>query len=166
MNLFSNPKNDNIPRHKLLRRQTRDQLVVSRNGGVRRLDLLQGLERLLRVALLPNPDDGVHHQNQEDGARGGEVQVRGRGRGAQEEGDEGGDEEDADKGVVELIKDVLEHRGAGVLLELVPAVDFPTTGDVSGVEATVGGDIKHGLAFKDGSGPGWKDPRSWPPLPI
>ncbi|ONK59580.1 uncharacterized protein A4U43_C08F7920 [Asparagus officinalis] len=59
---------------KLLRRQTRNQLAVSLNGGVLRLDLLQGLERLLRVALLPNPDDGVHHQNQEDGARGGEVQ--------------------------------------------------------------------------------------------
>ncbi|ONK68693.1 uncharacterized protein A4U43_C05F14900 [Asparagus officinalis] len=55
-----------------LRQQTRAQLAVSLNGDVLRLDLLQGLERLLHVALLPNPDDGIHHQNQEDGARGGE----------------------------------------------------------------------------------------------
>ncbi|XP_020258870.1 probable mediator of RNA polymerase II transcription subunit 37c [Asparagus officinalis] len=38
------------------------------------LDAESGLERLLYVALLPNSDDDVHHQNQEDVARGREVQ--------------------------------------------------------------------------------------------
>ena len=67
--LITHPELHNITRNKLLSRQARHFNTITHHSRLLRLNLLQSLQRLLGISLLPDPNNGVNNQDQENHQR-------------------------------------------------------------------------------------------------
>ena len=135
---------DDVAGDELARGEVVAPLAVAEAPRGLGLHLLERLEGGLGVGFLPDADDGVEDEDEEDDAGldeidDGDLDAGGALLGeGDDEGDDRGEEEDLDEGVVELLQDQLPEGLALLLVELVVAVDGARGGDLRGGQAGVG----------------------------
>lgn len=116
---------NNISRNKVLSGEVADKLTVAIATGSLRLHFLEGLKRALGVVLLPDADDSVHDEDEENdkglnvvGEAGGSIVLKV----GKNKADKGGDEKDFHEDVVELLQNELPERSGGLFFQFVETI--------------------------------------------
>jgi hypothetical protein len=163
-NLVPDPELNDVPGDEVACGEAMRPPPMTLDGCVLRLDLLERLERLLGVALLPDADDGVDNEDKEDDERldeGGDAHLAAFCAVVEREheGDDGRQEQDAHERVIKLLEDELPDRRRGVPLEFVGPIPLQSRRRLLGAEPAVRRDAQLREALARGARPRREDRR-------